>query len=225
MGIFGRIKDIVSAEVNYAVKQTVDTINNPEKIFGNKGMQKEFDAPDSNSGGFQTDYIKGTKRVEKFTFFALPMTVSELKDLPEASLDTPFKAAALTMATLCNFERDEEATYEMLDFLKGPIPLNPAEKASIKDKLKGKSYKAFSFFEGAVLDNNYRPYTPFTIGIVETENSFKEENRAVLYVASSGATGLRPLKLRKKTSTGQWFLTDIECLGDIREPNQDDPWA
>ena len=34
-----------------------------------------------------------------------------------------------------------------------------------------------------------------------------------------------PIKLRKKPSTGQWFLNDIQCLADIRVPVEEDPWA
>ena len=33
------------------------------------------------------------------------------------------------------------------------------------------------------------------------------------------------IKLRKKPSTGQWFLNDIQCLSDIRVPASEDPWA
>ena len=51
------------------------------------------------------------------------------------------------------------------------------------------------------------------------------ENRAMLYVKSSGADNPRGIKLRKKPSTGQWFLNDIQCLSEIKEPAEEDPWA
>ena len=38
----------------------------------------------------------GSKR-EKFTFASLPESLAEMQALPEASLDTPFKTAALTV--------------------------------------------------------------------------------------------------------------------------------
>lgn len=53
----------------------------------------------------------------------------------------------------------------------------------------------------------------------------KEENWGILYVKSSGADAERPVKLRKKPSTGQWFLNDIQCLADMRIPVAEDPWA
>ena len=35
----------------------------------------------------------------------------------------------------------------------------------------------------------------------------------------------RAIRLRKKPSTGQWFLIEIQCLSDIRVPVETDPWA
>ena len=42
----------------------------------------------------------GNKR-ETFTFDALPESVEQLQSLPQASLDSPFKTAALTVCALC----------------------------------------------------------------------------------------------------------------------------
>ena len=47
----------------------------------------------------------GTKR-ETFTFAALPESLAELQALPEASLDTPYKTAALTVLALCAYAAD-----------------------------------------------------------------------------------------------------------------------
>ncbi|WP_442872029.1 DUF6935 domain-containing protein [Blautia sp.] len=46
-----------------------------------------------------------------------------------------------------------------------------------------------------------------------------------LYVACSGADSPRPLKLRNKPSTGQWFLWEQQLLTGIRIPKEADPWA
>lgn len=54
---------------------------------------------------------------------------------------------------------------------------------------------------------------------------YAEENWATLYVTSCGADNPRPIKLRKKPSTGQWILNDIQCLSDIRIPVEEDPWT
>jgi hypothetical protein len=162
---------------------------------------------------------------ETFTFDKLPANLSELTLLPECSLDTPFKTAALAVLCLCNYSKDSNATFEMLDYLNGPSEFSNYEKQFIRDRLQGQPYKPFSFFEGATRKNGYTPTTPYSINIYDNPYSYSEENWATLYVKSSGADSLRPIKLRKKPSSGQWFVNDIQCLSDIRVPESEDPWA
>lgn len=159
-----------------------------------------------------------------FVFISLPINISELKELPEAVLNSPYKTAALTIAVLCNYANDPDATFEMLDYLKGPERVSEYEKQFIKERLKGKEYKPFSYFNGATPQNGYAPIKPYSITVSETPYSFSDDNWATLYVKSSGADSPRGIKLRKKPSTGQWFLNDIQCLSDIRIPSADDPW-
>lgn len=213
MGIIDRMVDIVKSEIGYAVDQARGDVK--------KIVNGDFDKASKEHG----DSAAGISKSEKFTFFAIPTSVEDLKLLPEASLDTPHKTAALSLAVLCNYERDPEGTYAMLDVLKGPEPLTVAQKQVIKEQLTGKYYKPFSFFEGAAPFNEYRPSTPYTISIGENPYSYSEENRATLYVVSSGADQKRSIKLRRKPSTGQWFLVDMQCLSDIKKPAADDPWA
>lgn len=168
---------------------------------------------------------KGRNHSETFSFSALPMRLDDLKALPEASLDSAFKTTALTVLALCRYETDPSAALEMLDFLKGPEQVSTYEKQFIAERLKGKGYKARSFLAGATPENGYQPTTPYTITVSENPYSFDNENWATLYVTSSGADDPRPTKLRKKPSTGQWFLNDIQCLSDIRVPVAEDPWA
>ena len=168
---------------------------------------------------------KGRNRTESFSFASLPTSVAELQALPEASLDTAFKTTALCIAALCNWEKDANATWEMLDFLKGPETVNEREKQFIKDRLSGKQYKTLSFFKGATPDNGYTPTSPYTITVSENPYSFDEENWATLYVTSAGADAPRPIKLRRKPSTNQWFVNEIQCLADIKVPTEQDAWA
>ena len=168
---------------------------------------------------------KGRNRSETFTFSSLPTSVNELRALPEASLDSAFKTTALTILALCRYESDPSTALEMLDFLKGPAEVSTYEKQFIQERLRGKEYKARSFLAGATPENSYQPTVPYTITVSENPYSFDEENWATLYVISGGADNPRPIKLRKKPSTGQWFLNDIQCLSDIRLPVAEDPWA
>ena len=153
---------------------------------------------------------KGKNRSERFTFSSLPTSLSELQALPEATLDSPFKTAALTLAVLCRYEEDCDATFEMLDFLKGPENVSTYEKQFIKERLEDKFYKPFSFFNGATPENGYKPSTPYTIAIYENPYSFDNENWATLWVKSGGGDNMRSIKLRKKPSSGQWFLNEIQ---------------
>ena len=168
---------------------------------------------------------KGKNRSESFTFSSLPTNLSELQALPESTLDSPFKTAALTLAVLCRYKEDCDATFEMLDFLKGPENVSTYEKQFIKERLEDKFYKPFSFFNGAAPENGYKPSTPYTIAIYENPYSFDNENWATLWVKSGGGDNMRSIKLRKKPSTGQWFLNEIQCLSDIRVPASEDPWV
>jgi len=159
------------------------------------------------------------------TFNSLPKTQSEIMSLPESTLDTPFKTTALALAALANFENSPADTFAMLDFLKGPEPTSAYEKQFIKDRLNGKNYKVLSFFAGATPENGYTPSVPYSITVSDNPYFYSTENWATMYVKSSGADSERSIKLRKKPSTGQWFINEIQCLSDIRVPVEADPWA
>ena len=160
-----------------------------------------------------------------YTFNSLPQNLDELKARPEANMKDPSGVAALTLAALCRYETSPEDCFEMLDWLKGPEDLSNYEKQFIRDRLTGKTYKPRSYFKGATPDNNYTPSKP--IRFVPTSNpyTFQNEGWATIYVTSGGADNPRTIKLRKKASTGEWFLNEIACLADIRTPTSSDPWA
>lgn len=155
-----------------------------------------------------------------FIYSSLPKSAGDIK----VSTD-PFETAALTVAVLCNYKNDVNATIEMLNVLKGPSPLSNYEIQFLRDRLVGKEYKPFSYFAGASVDNEYTPAVPYKITVMDNPYSYQEENYAVLYIASSGADAPRQVKLRKKPSTGEWFLLEQFLLSDIRIPASQDPWA
>ena len=77
----------------------------------------------------------GNKR-ETFTFSSLPESLAEMQALPEASLDTPFKTAALTVLALCAYAADKNIGTEMLNWLRGPRPLNGQEISFLNDRFR-----------------------------------------------------------------------------------------
>ena len=159
---------------------------------------------------------------ETFTFQSLPESLEELKELPEATLDTPFKTAALTLCALCAYAKDEEVGKEMLNWLKGPQPLSNAEIQFLKERITGRTHVPFSYFAGAKPDNDYTPDEPFTLTISDNPYSYQDKNYAVMHLKSGGADSPRQIKLRKKGN--QWLLWEQFVLVDIRAPKSADPW-
>ncbi|MBR5174961.1 MAG: hypothetical protein IKW89_03395 [Bacteroidales bacterium] len=167
-----------------------------------------------------------TGKSKTYTFETLPQTVDELKALPEAALTDVYAVAALSLLALTRFETDKEESTRMLNFLKGPDPLTPMALQQISDRfMDEKFYKVRSYFEGATPANNYTPSQPYKVKVSSTPYSFDNENWATLYLHSGGADNPRPVKLRKKPSTGQWFIVEIQYLSDVRPPVAADKWA
>ena len=165
---------------------------------------------------------------ETFTFKALPESVEQLKALPEAALDTPFQAAALTVCALCAYAADKEIGLSMFEFLRGPGgPLSPMDKQFLADRFADeKFYLPFSYFAGATPENNYTPSEPFTIKVDSNPYSFQNDGYATLWITSGGADSPRQVDLRKVGSTGKWYLRNHQGLcPDIRKPKAQDPWA
>ena len=165
------------------------------------------------------------RKRETFTFTTIPRSVADLKALPESDLSTPFKTCALTMLVLLNYADDVNATIEMLNFLKGPEPMNAYQIQFLKDRLVGKEYVVRSFFEGSSPQNNYIPTEPLKITVFDNPYSYPEAGWATLHMNSTGADSPRQIKCRLKPSTNQWFLVENLALSDIRTPVAADPWA
>lgn len=162
---------------------------------------------------------------ETFTFTALPESVDQLKALPEASLDSPFKTAALTVCALCAYAADKQIGIEMLNFLKGPKPLSPFEISFLDDRFRDcNTYVPFSYFKGATPDNNYTPSEPFTITVSSNPYSNANEGYMKLFIRSGGADNPREIVMRMK-GDGRWFLWEQFLLVGIRIPKSADPWA
>lgn len=217
MGLFDSLKkaatDTLSSTVSNATKNIVS--NATRNVVSNV-----VNAANSANNA------KPAQKNESYTFSFdnLPKSVEELKALPEACLDTPYKVAALTVCALCEFANNREAAIEMLNFLKGPQPLSPKEIQFIADRfMDGKSYIPISYFDGTSPENDYTPAVPYKITVSSNPYSFQEENYATLHIHSSGADNDRQVKMRRKGD--QWFLWEQFLLSGIRQPKSADPWA
>lgn len=179
----------------------------------------------SNAGAVSNTADSVCSKTETFTFTKLPESVSELQALPEATLDSPFKTAALSLLALCAYGADKATGIEMLNFLKGPRPLSNQEISFLDDRFRdGQWYVPFSYFKGATPENNYTPTEPFTVEISSNPNSAVNEGYMTLWLKSGGADSPRQFSLRMK-GDGRWFLWEQFIMVGIRAPKSQDPWA
>ena len=165
-----------------------------------------------------------TDKHRTVSFTSLPANMAELQAMPQAQLHDEFEVAALCIAVLCNFEKDPNTTFDMLNYLQGPRQLQPSDKQFYAERLRGKQYKTFAFFNGSSPANNYTPAQPYSINVSSNRYSYQNQDYATLYVKSSGADNPMPITLRRKPSTNQWFVWQITCLTDIRIPAAQNAW-
>ena len=130
-----------------------------------------------------------------------------MQTLPEASLDTPFKTAALTVLALCAYTADRNIGTEMLNWLRGPRPLNGQDISFLNDRFRD------------------TPSEPYTIIIESNHVSSEEQGYIKLFIPCGGADDPRPIKMRQRGSDGKWFLWEQYLLTGVRTPKAADPWA
>lgn len=159
-----------------------------------------------------------------FSFSALPESLSEMQALPEAALTDPFQTAALTVCALCAYAADKNIGTEMLNWLRGPRPLSPYDLSFLNDRFRGGNNIPFSYFKGAVAENDYTPAQPFTLTIEAGPYADANPGYKKLHLRSGGADNPREVVLRQK-GDGTWWLWDQFLMVGIRQPKSEDPWA
>ena len=160
----------------------------------------------------------------QFTFSALPQNLAQLQALPEAALATPFQTAALTVCALCAYGKDPQAGAEMLNWLRGPRPLSNYEISFLRDRFRDGGHVPFSYFRGAVPENDYTPAQPYTLSFEAGPYADANPGYKKLHIRSGGADNAREIVLRQK-GDGRWFLWDQFLMVGIRTPKSADPWA
>ena len=157
----------------------------------------------------------------KITFTSLPMSAAGVVPSQDAQ-----QVAAYAVAALARYETSPSDAIAMLDALRGPRPLNGMDKQFLQDRFRGKSYLMRSYFQGATPQNNYTPGKPYTVEVQENAYTYQEAGYARFLITCGGADNPRPLTLRQKASTGEWFLWDYKgVLSGIRTPLAEDPWS
>ena len=114
-----------------------------------------------------------------------------------------------------------------MNLLRGPRPMTPYDAQFLRDRLRGKPYLPFAYFEGATPENGYQPRAPYRLNVLaDPRPQDMEPGYLRVFLKTAGADSPRPMKLRQKASTGQWFLWEYSSiLSGIRIPAAQDPWA
>ena len=188
-----------------------------------------FDRLKNQAASAITEAVKQTaanigNKTEKIVFADIPESLEAFKALPQAALSTPFDTAAMTVVALSVYPADKELCFRMLDYLRGPRPMNGMDKQFIADRFCDKDYVPRSYFEGATPNNDYMPATPYTVTVKSDPHSYDEQGIAKLFIPSGGADSPRPIKLRQ-AKDGKWYLWEQFLLAGIRQPESSNPWA
>lgn len=155
---------------------------------------------------------------------AIPETFPEWKALA-AEMREPEEICALFLCALALFDRDADSGAKALDRLRGPRPMTAYDRQSLRDRLRGKPYLPYAYFDGATPENGYRPGSPCSLDVTAAPVS-REAGFRRFFLRTAGADAPRPMTLRRKASTGEWFLWEYSSiLTGIRLPGADDPWA
>lgn len=158
-------------------------------------------------------------------FNKMPMNLQELKESEYASLSKPEYAAALFLAAMKVYPENVDEALQMLQFLQGPRELSTYEKQFIRDRMMDKgAYIVNSYFDGASVENDYTPTQPYTVRFTDNPYSYSNEGYAKIFAKSAGADSPRPIVMRHKPSTNQWFLWEQMLLVGIRQPASQDEW-
>ena len=215
MGLFDSIAGKVSRSVTSSVSNSVQSAINKTKSGIENKAESTFKGAASRIGN----------KSEKIVFSSLPETLEQFASLPQAQMKTPFDTAAMTVLAFCYYPKDRELAFSMLNYLRGPRPMNGMDRSFIADRFLDKDYVPRSYFDGATPQNDYQPSIPYAIKVSENPYSYEQENMAKLFVTSGGADSPRDVQLRL-AKDGKWYLWESPgLLSGIRQPESSNPWA
>lgn len=182
-----------------------------------------FDRLKKAASAAAPDADTGTEQKKTFSFAALPESLAEMQALPEATLEDPFRTAALTVCALCAYAADKKIGAQMLNWLRGPRSLGPYDLSFLNDRFRDGYHVPFLYFAGATPENDYSPGQPFTLTFEEGPYADANPGYKKLHIRSGGADHPREIVLRQ-TADGKWYLWDQFLMVGIRQPRSQNPW-
>ncbi len=162
----------------------------------------------------------------QITIQKIPENLQEFETLA-GSQPAPEKICALFLCALSLFDKDKNLGTAAMNILRGPKPMTPYDQQFLHDRLRGKAYLPMAYFEGSTPQNGYTPKVPYVLNVTaDSRPQDIEPGYLRLFLNTAGADAPRPIKLRQKESTGEWFLWEYSSiLSGIRMPDSENPWA
>ena len=162
----------------------------------------------------------------RVTILKLPTNLSEFEMLAEERRE-PEQVCALLLCALSLFGKNKSDGTAAMNLLRGPRPMTPYDVQFLCDRLRGKSYLPLAYFDGAAPENGYQPFVPYTLNaLADPRPQDIEPGYLRVFLRTDGADSPRPVKLRQKGTTREWFLWEYSSvLSGIRIPTAEDPWA
>lgn len=206
-----------------AAVSMVDIANNIGSIGRNPAYSGSYNSSRAVDTVINKAVEKAVQRMDekRIVFNELPQSAAEVRPGTNAQ-----QVAGFAVAALARYETSPDEAIAMLNALLGPRPVDGIGKQFLQDRFRGKPYLMRSYFQGAKPENNYQPSLPYTVVVQTNAYTYQEKDYARFMIVCGGADSPRPLTLRKKASTGEWFLWDYKgLLSGIRIPVAEDPWS
>lgn len=185
------------------------------------GVDRMIDRTIDNTINRAVNKVEKQEKTRRVIFRNLPQSAAEIGPETDAQ-----QVAAYTVAALARYETNPAEAIAMLNKLLGPRPVPKRDEQFLADRFRGRQYLMRSYFMGATPANNYQPDMPYTVEVKTNAYTYQEEGYARFMITCGGADSPRPMTVRQKASTGEWFLWDYKgLLSGIQTPAADDPWS
>ena len=161
------------------------------------------------------------------TISSIPDNFGEFESLAATLRSSVGGVCALFLCAVALFDKNKDDGTAAMNVLRGPRPMTPYDVQFLRDRLRGKPYLPLAYFAGASPENGYKPAVPYLLDVLpDPRPQDVEEGYLRVFLKTAGADSPRPIKLRRKASTGEWFLWEYSSiLSGIRIPASEDPWA
>lgn len=163
----------------------------------------------------------------QITIEHIPTNFEEFTALASSLRRTPQGICALLLCAVNLFDKDRDGGVQAMNLIRGVRPMTPYDIQFLRDRLRGKRYLPLAYLTGATPQNGYTPSVPCVLEVLDDPRPQDVESGYLrFFLKTTGADAPRPVKLRQKASTGEWFLWEYSSiLSGIRIPTQEDPWA